>query len=139
MQCKETSCSTNYLSNSLSAPGGGGGVLHSAHCQRYCVYYIVLINSHEDIFRYISGHAVLDEDTIKIEQKCTRFFQTFSLGVFSVSSVYRENYTIPNRPVESAKKLVRDTLPSRFDIYIQFNISDREFLRLPFNFPDKIG
>ena len=42
--------------------------------QRYCVYYIVLINSHEDIFRYISGHAVLDEDTIKIEQKCTRFF-----------------------------------------------------------------
>ena len=56
---QETSCLTNYLSNSLSAPGGGGGsVLHSAHSQRYCVYYIVLINSHEDIFRYISGHAV---------------------------------------------------------------------------------
>ena len=25
-------------------------VLHSAHSQRYCVYYIVLINSHEDFF-----------------------------------------------------------------------------------------
>ena len=44
-----------------------------------------------------------------------------------------------NKPVESAKKLVRDTLPSGFDIYIQFNISDREFLRLPSNFPDKLG
>ena len=46
---------------------------------------IVLINSHEDIFGYISGHALLD--TIKIEQKCTRFFVTLSLGVFSVSSM----------------------------------------------------
>ena len=33
---------------------------------------IVLINSYEDIFGHISGHALLD--TIKIEQKCTRFF-----------------------------------------------------------------
>ena len=33
------------------------------------VITLLLINSHEDIFRYISGHAVLDEDTIKIEQK----------------------------------------------------------------------
>ena len=29
----------------------------------------MLINSYEDIFRYISGDAVLDEDSIKIEQK----------------------------------------------------------------------
>ena len=85
-------------------------VLHSAHSQRYYVYYIVLIKSHQDIFRYISGHGVLDEDTIKIEQKCTRFFYTFSLGVFGVLRVYRENYSIPNKAVESAKKLV--TLPT---------------------------
>ena len=31
--------------------------------------------------------------------------------------MYREDYSIPNKPVESAKKLVRDTLLSGFDIY----------------------
>ena len=35
-------------------------------------YIIHSVNSHEDILGYLSGHAVLD--TIKIEQKCTRFF-----------------------------------------------------------------
>ena len=30
-------------------------------------------------------------------------FFTLSLGVFGVSSVYREDYSIPNKPVESAK------------------------------------
>ena len=58
----------------------------------------------------------------------------------SVFQVCTEKITVyKNKPVESAKKLVRDTLPSGFDIYIQFNISDREFLRLPSNFPDKLG
>ena len=41
--------------------------------------------------------------------------------MFSVSIVYRENYSIPNKPVESAKKLVGDTLPSGFDIHIQIS------------------
>ena len=31
--------------------------------------------------------------------------------------MYREDYSIPNKPVESAKKLVRDTLLSGYDIY----------------------
>ena len=62
----------------------------------------MLINSHEDIFRYISGHAVIDEDYHDRAEYVTRFFFTFSLGVFSVSSVYRD-YSIPNKPVESAK------------------------------------
>ena len=35
--------------------------------------------------------------------------------------MYREIYSIPNKPVESAKKLVRDTLPSGFDIHIQIS------------------
>ena len=44
-------------------------------------------------------------------------FFTLSLGVFGVSSVYREDYSIPNKPVESAKKLVRDTLLHGDDMY----------------------
>ena len=60
----------NQLLNSLSAPRGS--VLHSAYSQRYCIYYKVLINSHNDILGYISDHTVLD--AIKIEQKRTRFF-----------------------------------------------------------------
>ena len=60
---------TSENSNSFSISLQGSSVLHSAQTlERYRVdmlnsgYYIVLINSHEDIFRYISGHAVLDED-----------------------------------------------------------------------------
>ena len=56
-------------------------VLHSAQTlKRYRVdmlnsgYYIVLINSHEDIFRYISGHAVLDEDYQDRAENVTKLF-----------------------------------------------------------------
>ena len=34
----------------------------------------MLINSHEDIFRYILDHVVLDEDIIKRAENVTRFF-----------------------------------------------------------------
>ena len=37
-------------------------------------YYIVLIESHKDIFRYISGHAELDEDDQDTAENETRFF-----------------------------------------------------------------
>ena len=63
----------------------------------------MLINSHKDIFRYISGHVVIDENYNDRAENVTRFSFTLSLGVFSVSSVYREDYSIPNKPVESAK------------------------------------
>ena len=35
--------------------------------------------------------------------------------------MYKRNYSIPNKSFESAKKLVRDTLPSGFDIHIQIS------------------
>ena len=34
----------------------------------------MLINSHEDIFRYILDHVVLGEDIIKRAENVTRFF-----------------------------------------------------------------
>ena len=43
--------------------------------------------------------------------------------------MYRENYSIPNKPIESAKKLVRDTLPSGFDIHIQISQKKPEQVR----------
>ena len=79
----------NQLLNSLSTPRGS--VLHSAYSQRYCVYYKVLINSHEDILGYISGHAVLD--TIKIDKKCTRFFG-FSPSESSAFHVCNQKITV---------------------------------------------
>ena len=45
---------------------GGGGVLHSVHSQRCCVYYIVLIKSHEDIL----GHTAIGRKVV--EKMCTR-------------------------------------------------------------------
>ena len=51
---------------------------------------MVLINSHEDIFRYISGHEVLDDDTIKIEQKMSPgFFDSLprSLQCFNCAQI----------------------------------------------------
>ena len=48
-------------------------------------YITYSVNSHEDILGYISGHVVLD--SIKTEQKCDRFFDSLSLGDFSVSEV----------------------------------------------------
>ena len=63
----------------------------------------MLINSHEDIFRYIIGHAVLDNDYQDRAENVTRFFFTLALGVFSVSSVHRGDHSMPNKPAESAK------------------------------------
>ena len=63
---------------------------------KIAVIQIVLINSHEDSFRYISGHAVLDGDTIKIEQKCTRFF-LLSPSASSVIQVCTEKITVHHR------------------------------------------
>ena len=53
-------------------------------------YYIVLINSQEDIFGYISGHAVLDEDNIKIEQKYNRPFDSLPRSLQRFKCVIRK-------------------------------------------------
>ena len=71
-------------------------VLHSAQTlKRYRVdmlnsgYYIVLINSHEDIFRYISGHAVLDEDYQDRAENVTRFFYSLPRSLQCFKCVQR--------------------------------------------------
>ena len=48
--------------------------------------------------------------------------------------MYREDYSIPNKPVESAKKLVRDTLLSGYDIYPNQNCFRLSELRATVNF-----
>ena len=75
-------------------------VLHSAQTlERYHVdtlnsgYYIVLINSHEDIFRYISGHSVLDEDYQDRAENVSRFF-LLSPSESSVFQVCTEKITV---------------------------------------------
>ena len=62
---------------------------------KIAVITLLLINPHEDIFRYISGQAVLDEDAIKIERKMYPGFFLLSPAeslVFQVCTV-RLQYT----------------------------------------------
>ena len=47
-------------------PHWGGSVLYSAHSRRYCVNYLVFIQSLEDIFGYISG--IRHEDRVEMDQ-----------------------------------------------------------------------
>ena len=98
-------------------------VLHPAQTlKRYRVdmlnsgYYIVLINSHEDIFRYISGHAVLDEDDQDRAENVTRFF-LLSPSESSVFQVCTEKITVYRINLLKVQKLVHDTLLSGYDIY----------------------
>ena len=53
-------------------------------------YYIVLINSHEDIFRYISGHGDYQDRA----ENATRFLFTLSLEESSVFQVCTEKTTV---------------------------------------------
>ena len=97
--------------------------MHCAHSQRYCVYYVVLINSHEDILGYISGHAVLGEDTIRVEQKCIRFFR-LSSSESSAFQVYNHKITIYQINLLCVEKMVREyvILFQVDSIYIEYYI-----------------
>ena len=95
-------------------------VLHSAQTlERYRVdmlnsgYYIVLINSHEDIFRYISGHAVLDEDDQDRAENVTRFF-LLSPSESSVFQVCTEKITVYRINLLKVQKLVRAGYSSKW-------------------------